>query len=166
MPPGAANHEAAMTWAVEALGLPVARCYGRVDLNGRAGILFERIVGTSLLEVLLNDPAQMKDVAQMLARLHAHLHAVNAPALPWLNHRLADRIRQAKTLSPLWREAAIRRLRDLPDGDVLCHGDFHPGNVLLAAAGPVVIDWIDVSRGYPLVDVARTVALIRYGEAP
>ncbi len=164
--PGDADHEIAMTQAVEAVGLPMARCLGRKDLNGRPGVLFERVVGASLLDSLFKDPSRGQEIAQMLGRLHASMHAVSAPALPSLRPRLADRIRQAAPLNPRWRQAAIDRLERLPDGDALCHGDFHPGNVLLAEAGPVIIDWIDVASGHPLADMARTVALIRYGEAP
>ena len=44
----------------------------------------------------------------------------------------------------------------MPDGDRLCHGDFHLGNILLGQQEPVIIDWIDSSIGNPLADVART----------
>jgi aminoglycoside phosphotransferase (APT) family kinase protein len=58
----------------------------------------------------------------------------------------------------------LRGLIDaLPDGDRLCHGDFHPANVLLTASGPVVIDWVDATRGHPLADVARTLVILRLG---
>ena len=38
---------------------------------------------------------------------------------------------------------AIERHRDWRefDGSVLCHGDVHPGNVLMRADGPVLLDW-------------------------
>ncbi|MBM3277789.1 MAG: phosphotransferase [Candidatus Handelsmanbacteria bacterium] len=49
----------------------------------------------------------------------------------------------------------------LPAGDRLCHGDFHPGNLLLTPAGPVIIDWIDASRGNPAAGLARTSLLFR-----
>jgi len=32
-------------------------------------------------------------------------------------------------------------LREMPDGDHQCHGDFHPRNVLGNASHPMVIDW-------------------------
>lgn len=40
-------------------------------------------------------------------------------------------------------EAAIERWRGWTDFDdtVVCHGDVHPGNVLMADDGPVLIDW-------------------------
>ncbi len=36
------------------------------------------------------------------------------------------------------------------------HGDFHPGNILMADRGPVIIDCIDTTRGSAAADVART----------
>jgi aminoglycoside phosphotransferase (APT) family kinase protein len=51
-------------------------------------------------------------------------------------------------------------LRFLPQGSSLCHGDFHPGNVLLGPAGPVIIDWADAGVGHPGADVARTAVIM------
>ena len=52
----------------------------------------------------------------------------------------------------------------LPDGDQLCHGDFHPANVLATPQGEVIIDWIDATRGNPLADLARS-SIIAQGVA-
>lgn len=38
----------------------------------------------------------------------------------------------------------------------LLHMDFHPGNVILSARGPVVIDWAIARAGEPALDVAMT----------
>lgn len=43
------------------------------------------------------------------------------------------------------------------DGDSLCHGDFHPGNILLSNGHTMVIDFMNVYHGDFLYDVARTV---------
>jgi aminoglycoside phosphotransferase (APT) family kinase protein len=51
-------------------------------------------------------------------------------------------------------------------GDKLCHGDFHPANILCTAKGPVIIDWSAATRGTPTGDVARTASLIRGAELP
>jgi aminoglycoside phosphotransferase (APT) family kinase protein len=64
------------------------------------------------------------------------------------------------------REAALRRLDQRPDGDALCHGDYHPDNVLVTRDGPIIIDWGGASSGHPLADVARTALLLQVGELP
>ncbi|MBN1310019.1 MAG: phosphotransferase, partial [Anaerolineae bacterium] len=48
----------------------------------------------------------------------------------------------------------------------LCHGDFHPGNILMAEKGIVIIDWIDAACGNPLGDIARTSLLMEKARMP
>src|SRR5438105_2291070 len=64
------------------------------------------------------------------------------------------------------KQAARERLAALPDGTALCHGDFHPDNVLLSPRGPVVIDWSSASRGHPVGDLAWTSRLLRTADLP
>jgi aminoglycoside phosphotransferase (APT) family kinase protein len=64
------------------------------------------------------------------------------------------------------KERVLQRLTQLPDGQALCHGDFHPGNVLMTASGPVVIDWMTATAGHPLADVARTTLMFRTARVP
>src|SRR5258706_247313 len=47
---------------------------------------------------------------------------------------------------------ALGILDTMSDGDRLAHGDLHPGNVLLAEPGPVLIDWADATRGDAVAD--------------
>lgn len=54
----------------------------------------------------------------------------------------------------------------LADGDALCHGDFHPGNILLSREGAVIIDFMNICSGVFLYDVARTVYLVEYTPVP
>ena len=49
----------------------------------------------------------------------------------------------------------------MPEGDRLCHGDFHPINVLGEVSRPVVIDWPDACRGDPAADLCRSYLLLR-----
>ena len=50
--------------------------------------------------------------------------------------------------------ARIDRLRRPADG--LCHGDIHPGNVILTADGPRLIDWTFAIRAPAALDHALT----------
>jgi len=64
------------------------------------------------------------------------------------------------------RVALLNQLEQLPDGTALCHGDFHPENVLVGELGVYVIDWPNAMRGNPVADIARTTLLVLYSELP
>ena len=42
----------------------------------------------------------------------------------------------------------------------MCHGDFHPMNILGSPGREMVVDWLDASRGDPAADVCRSYVLI------
>ena len=73
-------------------------------------------------------------------------------------------IGRAQELTAELRAAVLARLQSLPDGDAICHGDFHPDNVILTHEGPVIIDWMTAGHGNPDADVARTVLMLRQGQ--
>jgi Ser/Thr protein kinase RdoA (MazF antagonist) len=128
---------------------------------GRPGLVLQRLDGTDVLTLLQSQPWRMLGLARALAEAHRAVHHVHAPAdLPDLRHILATRVGDA-ALTPRSRTFVLRVLDGLPAGDRLCHGDFHPGNVLVAAGRAGVIDWTNASRGVPDADVARTALLLR-----
>ncbi len=160
-----AHEEAAMRAGRAALPL-VPSIAGRVDVYGRPGLVMERVDGPDLITLLSKKPWMMWRAGTISGDVHAQLHGVVAPpSLPSLHDRV--RLRMANPLVPEHaRQAALREIETLPDGDRLLHGDFHPGNILMSARGPVVIDWPNSTRGDPHADVARTLMLIRGGVLP
>jgi Ser/Thr protein kinase RdoA (MazF antagonist) len=80
--------------------------------------------------------------------------------VPDLKQRLATRIDGAERLGRDLRDALLRRLAAMPDGDRLCHGDFHPFNILGLDARARIIDWLDASRGVAAADICRTYVLV------
>jgi hypothetical protein len=95
-----------------------------------------------------------------MAEVHAKIHSVSIRELPSQRERLKRCIRSARQLAPEEREAVLRILDGLPDGDVVCHGDLNLNNVIVSPKGMVVIDWDNGCRGNPLADVARAVLLL------
>ncbi|NLF01393.1 MAG: phosphotransferase [Anaerolineales bacterium] len=159
-PEAAVRHEARMAHAVHAAGLPVPAAGEVIEHDGRLGLIYERVDGRSMDAEMLAHPWRLPQLTRLLADLHARIHAVGSiPELPCQRKRLVSRITTAPGLSETQRQAALEALAALPDGDRLCHGDFHFGNVLLTARGPIIVDWIDAVIGNPLADVARTVVL-------
>ncbi|MDQ7793609.1 MAG: aminoglycoside phosphotransferase family protein [bacterium] len=157
--------EARWTRLVYEAGLPVPGVAGVVAVGGRPGIVYTRVRGQTMGELLLASPSRVSGYARRAAELHARMHSVAAPGLPSQRSVVERKISRA-ALPRRHREAALAVLDAMPEGQSLCHGDFHPGNIMLPDQGglpdAVIIDWPDASRGNPVADVARTVLLGRH----
>lgn len=151
---------------VSEAGLPVPAVYGIVEVNGRHGIIYERVDGPSMLTELISKPEKLEYFANLFAKLHTQMHALQIRGLPSQRQQLKKKIRNAGPLSEGKQEITLRTLDKLPDGSVLCHGDFHPDNILMSSRGPVVIDWNDATQGSAHADIARTLLLLHQGEPP
>lgn len=138
-----------------------------VRVDGRPGLVMDRIDAESLLARLERRPYEVFRAARVLARVHVELNARPAPReLPDLKALLASRLALAESLPAQHRDLSLRLLESLPDGDRLCHNDFHLGNLLGSWDAPVAIDWGWAARGDPTSDVARTELLQRIGALP
>ena len=123
-----------------------------------------------MLKHFQSQPWKLFVSARLLAELHAQLHKHKAPPeLPtqkdWFRSRLA-RWRAATGASELAGAEDEKELAELPEGETICHGDFHPENVLLTNGGPIIIDWDSATRGHPLGDVACTSFLFQKAKLP
>ncbi|MCA2221005.1 phosphotransferase [Nonomuraea aurantiaca] len=103
------------------------------DADG-ADILMERIVGVSVSREATRRPWRAPAYGRLLVELLQRLATVRAPG---------------------WLPAA-----EGAPGNNLLHLDLHPGNVLVTADGPRVIDWANAGRGAPAADVACTWLII------
>ncbi|OAJ61448.1 hypothetical protein A6V36_24020 [Paraburkholderia ginsengiterrae] len=149
---------------------------GIVAVAGRYGLLYQHAEGHPLVDALRRTgcASPLTRSGERLAELHRAVHRVHAgpharlQRLPHQHATLRESIEAAPDLPPRLRAAALRALDalDLPEADEtrLCHGDFHPANVLLCGEGTVsLIDWMAAERGRPTGDVARTCVLLRFG---
>ena len=157
-----AAREARLTHAVHSAGLPVPAVadVDIIELDGRYGFVCERIDGPTLLSAMTAKPWTLFRAARLLAELHLKISACTVPGLASQHQALHDAIASVVSLSIAMRHAAQQVLSQLPDGDRLCHGDFHPDNVVLSQHGPVIIDWVTATRGNPLGDAMRTSMLL------
>ncbi len=160
------EHEARIGRMVYAAGVPSPQVLDTITVNGRRGIVYERVEGVEMLAWMARSPLKIAEYGRMLARLHLEMHRASGGELPSMKGGAAYSIRAAKALPDDLRKRALEALDALPEGDRLCHGDFHPGNVMLARRGPVVIDWMTAKRGNPAADVARTRLLLMVGDPP
>ena len=157
--------EAAFSDAIEPLGLPAPRVRSLVEVDGRPSIVFDRINGPSMWEVMCDDPVAAPDLAVLLAKVQHRIHSAGlVPGVPCLARRTARKIAEVADLSAEERDLASELTEAMPRGAALLHGDLHPGNVLMSDSGPMVIDWFDASIGHPIADVTRSSFLLRSPE--
>lgn len=156
----AADREAAILDTLADLGIAAPRSRGVVAHEGRWGVVMSRARGRPFAEAMLADPSSVPAHIDALVDLHRVLHRRAATGLRSHQARLADHIRRADRLPRSERERLLLGLERMPNGDRVCHGDFHPFNVLGTPACAEIIDWVDATSGPPLADLARTWILL------
>lgn len=160
------DFEAKIARIVQDAGLPTPRVGEIVQVNGRRGLVYERVEAGTMLDAIRARPMRAAQLGRALAELHAVTHNQPVPDLPSQREELKYSISAAQSLPDDLKQLALRALEALPDGAQLCHGDLHPGNVLMTARGPLIIDWMTAKRGNPVADVARTYLLLSMGNPP
>lgn len=162
-----AAHEVEVVRALTAAGVAAPAVLDTLELDGRAGIVFERVDGRSLREQITSAPWRAGWAGRLLARLHADLHArPAAPPLPRLRGRIASTLDRLRGELGPSAERVLSLLGALPDGDQVCHYDFHPDNILGEGPGVRVIDWNNAALGPAAADVARTLVILRSPYVP
>ena len=155
--------ESKVAHAIHKAGIPSPAVGEILEVNHRRGLIYERVFGSSMLHEISARPWKFPKYARLLAELHSQINQLSIPELHSYHEGLMYTIRRAPHLDDDLRAKTLERLSALKDGDRVCHGDFHPGNVLLTERGPIVIDWMTARRGNPWADVARTNLLLSIG---
>ena len=160
------HQEARVARVVHEAGLASPAAGELIEVDGRLGIVYERIDGPSMLEEVARHPSRIVSLAHQFADLHLAMHHRDEMDLPPGRELLTGLLRNAPRLTDEVRERLLEKLEQLPDANAICHGDYHPDNILMTRRGPIVIDWMSVTRGHPLADVAGTYLLFRVVEDP
>lgn len=165
---------ATQTWAAD-LGYPAPRVLVVLEPGELLGLpvqVMERVPGVTMLDALKRRPWRARALVDQLAELQLQLHGLDPSTWPGdsaptaladvrlsLTRRAVATLGDPELASALERaEALVPRCFD--GGDlVLCHGDFHPLNVLVDGSTSYVIDWTDAGRGPREADVSRTALL-------
>ena len=154
--PRLSRHEARMTGVMFAAGAPAPEVFGEVTLEGRFGIVMQRFDGPTLLQLTRNGAVTREQAGAILAALGLSVHSIPPPPgmlslRDWVNAWLEG----GASLLPIHIVTGIRALIErLSPGGALCHGDVHPGNVIMTTEGPRLIDWMGPVRAPAAFDLA------------
>lgn len=140
--------------------------YETVQIDGRMGAVYEQIQGETMIKSLISKPWAYKKYARMLAKFHMNIQVPADFKLPTVKEKLKKDIEATEMLSSTEKQQIYHYMVSLPDGNILCHFDFHPGNIMFSDGQYRVIDWMTGCIGDPLSDVARTVLLLNCAEIP
>jgi aminoglycoside phosphotransferase (APT) family kinase protein len=155
----------AMRAAATACSVPAVR--ELITVEGRPGIVMDHVDGIDLLTMLAKQPWKVWMAGRISGELQAQMHRAVAPGeLPSLKDGLRNSIATSPLVPDELRAPAVNALAALPEGERICHGDYHPGNIIMDGERPVVIDWTAVRRGEPGADVQRSLLMLRLGEPP
>ena len=159
----AAFREASHLAILERLTLPTPKVHAVGKYDGRWGLVMDSARGPSFAEQMVVGSRTAH--LEQLARLHIRIHEQSGGGFPSLKARLSANIRRAEPLTSSSRDRLINLLDALPDGDRLCHGDFHPWNILGRAEEIMILDWLDACCGPPAADVCRSYVLLHHRDS-
>lgn len=152
--------EAATLAIVAEHDLPTPRVHAVGQFAGRWGVVMDRALGEPLARFVQDQPEIVPRAVDEMVALHLRMHKQPELRLPSLKARLANRIGRATQLDVAQRQRLVARLAAMPEGDRLCHGDFHPFNIVGLPGDTMVIDWLDATTGHPAADVCRSFVIM------
>jgi predicted Ser/Thr protein kinase len=141
--------------------LSVPHVHEVAEYRGVPCLIMEKLMGPDLFSVLGTRPLSFTTMPGILAGLHGSLFSLKTSDAFNTNHDKARYcIGRAPNLDDALKEKLFTILDRLPSGTTLCHGDFHPGNIIESGKKHYVIDWSSASIGSPLFDIAHTYLLL------
>jgi len=161
-PSDEADNEAKLQQFAHNAGLPVPVVYGvRKFENNIVALDMAYINGKPILQPKM-DKEERRSAINTLVKLQCEIHKVHAKGLPQQTDHLWQKIKRTQRLEESLKENLLSLLARIGDNyEYLCHGDFHPLNVLYDGNKHWIIDWVDAVAGNPLADACRTYLIFK-----
>lgn len=160
-------NEALCTARVEDLpGLHVPKVLSVSVMDGKWSITREFIEGKTLQQLMDEIPDKVQEYMEQMVDLQIDIHSKACPLLNKLKEKTIRALQEEEQLDANTRYDLLTRLDGMPKHTKLCHGDFEPSNIIVAADGAMyVVDWVHASQGNASADVARTYLLLSLKDA-
>lgn len=152
-------NEALNTTRVEETGLAIP-CISEVGIeDGQWSITMNYIEGKTLSQLIKENPEKKEEYINQMVDLQLEIHSKRAPLLNKLKDKLIRQINSLEMLDNIKKYDLLTRLDGMPKHVKVCHGDFHPNNIIVSNDKMYVIDWVHATQGNASADTARTYLL-------
>jgi tRNA A-37 threonylcarbamoyl transferase component Bud32 len=157
---------------IYAMGIPVPEIYEIIKIDERYGIVMEYIKGISLGERILgnndyinginigNDIVEkienIKHYLDIIIDLQIKVNSIKLKEYPLMKEKLTQQINASRYINKRQKDIFLDKLKKIKFGNYLCHGDFHPFNLIETEHGIKIIDWADSTMGDIEADVCRS----------
>lgn len=143
--------------------IKIPKPFQMITIENRKGIIYERIDGKTLLNMMMENESNLDELLNMFVNLQLGILAHHTKKVLSYKEYLIASLKNKK----INNQGIFNAINALPDDDCLLHGDLHPNNILVMSDGtPILIDFMNVCRGPALYDMARTYFLIKQFDGP
>ena len=144
----------------ESSNLNIPKLYEVKKYNDRWAIVTEYIDGKTISELMQENPDRFDEYLMLFVRVQQAILANSVPMLNRIKEKFTRKLETATNIDENTKYELLQRLNGFKNHDELCHGDYHPSNVIVKEDGTVyVIDWAHVTQGNAAADAARTFLL-------
>ncbi|MGM0641271.1 MAG: phosphotransferase [Thermotogota bacterium] len=144
-----------------------AKVYEITKNNDRLGIVFDKINGKSLLKIMFENPAYIEKNMDIFFKNQKKINDIEIKnGLERYEDEIVELIKRNDFLDKEIINYILKIVHNTEKNNNLCHGDYHPDNLLIQDSEVYVIDWINARIGNPIMDMARTFILLKFGSLP
>lgn len=141
------------------IGLPTPEVYEIVRDGEDHGYLCQSIEGKkSFARMCADEPSRIPEIAAMMADYGRSLHNTPIPAgvdVPDMKSLLQKAVDSSPLLTEAQRERLKALVQAMPEVKTCLHGDFQPGNLIMAREKPYWIDLGWLAQGCYKMDLAH-----------
>ena len=137
--------------------------YEMITIGNRTGIIFQKLENITMKDMMKQNKNNSFGFARTLAQEHYRVNcaADTKNGLKEQKDTYKEIIESRTSLDRLQKDKLIHLLKALPEDNKICHGDFHPLNLLYDNNKIYIIDWVGALRGNPFADVAGSYIIIK-----
>lgn len=149
-------------------GVPTAISYDVVACGNRRGVLYEMLKADTLSKYFEKNVHRLDAVVEMYVGFCRQIHAIagDPNAFPDAVALACGYVDACDLFNDGQRAAVKDRLLRAERHNTLIHWDLHPGNIMMQADRPCLIDMGDMAIGTPYFDLGQIKQVLRLPDAP